>query len=48
MKTVFKCKSIVISESEGYYIQKEDPKFAGEKANLTFEIPNTREIAYIK
>ena len=40
--------TIAISESEGYYIQIDNPKFDGEKINLTFEIPNTREISYIK
>ena len=48
MMTVFKCNTISNSESERYYLQMDDPKFDGEKANLTFEIPNTREIAYIK
>ena len=40
--------TIAISESEGYYLQIDNPKFDGEKANLIFEIPNNREISYIK
>ena len=40
--------TIAISESEGYYLQIDNPEFDGEKTILTFEIPDTREIAYIK
>ena len=40
--------TIAISESEGYYLQIDNPEFNGEKTILSFEIPNNREVAYIK